>query len=115
MKTVVILFATLFPVLVSSQGPPEPLCNQYKHCHFSSHPRKKIAHLGNKPFKGPEADKIFQNCIELCKDYTTDGYYHPGFQIVAWLKNDGCFCGVESIEFVVGERGPECRASDISC
>ncbi|KAK7557521.1 hypothetical protein IWX49DRAFT_553165 [Phyllosticta citricarpa] len=79
------------------------------------HPRKKIAHLGNKPFKGPEADKIFQNCIELCKDYTTDGYYHPGFQIVAWLKNDGCFCGVESIEFVVGERGPECRASDISC
>ncbi|KAK7519407.1 uncharacterized protein IWZ02DRAFT_433938 [Phyllosticta citriasiana] len=115
MKVVIFLFAALFFVLVLSQGPPDPLCNQYKHCHFSSHPRKKIAHLGDKPFKGAEADKIFKDCIKLCKDYTTDGYYHPGFQTVAWLKNDGCVCSVDSIGLVVGTKGPECRASDVSC
>ncbi|KAK7516415.1 hypothetical protein IWZ03DRAFT_189052 [Phyllosticta citriasiana] len=36
MKVVIFLFAALFFVLVLSQGPPDPLCNQYKHCHFSS-------------------------------------------------------------------------------
>ncbi|KAK8170610.1 hypothetical protein BC567DRAFT_230255 [Phyllosticta citribraziliensis] len=140
MRALIHLFcALLFAFVSATSGPPKPPCNKYGKCQFPSvrlpfsyryqssstsianttrlavQGSTKISDLGEQPYKGKAADETFKNCILLCKRYTTDGSRHPGFQTVAWIEDDGCYCGVDSIGFVLGKEGPKCRASDITC
>ncbi|KAK8241860.1 hypothetical protein HDK77DRAFT_267721 [Phyllosticta capitalensis] len=117
------IFLTALLVAFAAAQPPDPECNKFGKCRFFSG-YKKISDLGKQNYKDRGLDKVFKNCIKLCLADTTDGTRHPGWQSVAWLENDGCYCAFDlpgdilnpPSGFPKPKKGPtNCRVSDITC